>query len=475
MKTPPNKADLSLIPDPRFLKSSLCTDSPVFPLAGFDDWFARGIARHRFDIQQIPFAALDKWGFDSGDTNLRHVSGKFFSIEGVTVQTTFAGTRSWSQPIINQPEVGFLGLIAKEIDGVLHFLMQAKMEPGNINMIQLAPTLQATRSNYMRVHQGKSPPFLEYFRDNPSRRVLVDVLQSEQGGRFLRKRNRNIIIEVPLDQELPASEDYLWLTLGQISRLLNRNNVINMDARTVLSCISYHRCGSAGSGSPKTAALHTEDEILAWFTEMKCRFDLQVCQIPLAQVERWNRDEMRIFHETGNYFEVIAVKVEADNREVPAWTQPLIKPCREGLIALVMKMFGEIPHFLIQAKVEPGNFDVVEMAPTVQCLTGNYKRVAPEQHPPFLDYVLTAPKSRILYDTLQSEEGGRFFREENRNLIVLADEDLPSPIPDNYIWVSYEQLKTLIRFNNFVNIQCRCLLSACGAGAQMASKIEAGR
>ena len=45
---------------------------------------------------------------------------------------------------------------------------------------------------------------------------------------------------------------------------------------------------------------------------------------------------------------------------------------------------------------------VVELAPTVQCLTGNYKVV---NKPPFLDYVLSASGDRIIHDTFQSEEG----------------------------------------------------------------------
>jgi oxidase EvaA len=193
---------------------------------------------------------------------------------------------------------------------------------------------------------------------------------------------------------------------------------------------------------------------------MKCRYDLQVDRIPLREVELWSRDQNRIFHETGNYFEVIAVRVEADNREVPSWTQPLVRPCRDGLLALVAKYVGGVLHYLIQGKVEAGNFDVVEMGPTVQCLTGDYKKAPMDGRPPFLDYVLSARPEQVVFDTLQSEEGGRFYREENRNMVVMADERFPSEHPDHYIWVSHEQLKHLIRFNNIVNIQCRCLLSS---------------
>ena len=42
------------------------------------------------------------------------------------------------QPIINQPEIGFLGFITKEFNGILHFLVQAKVEPGNVNNVQIS-------------------------------------------------------------------------------------------------------------------------------------------------------------------------------------------------------------------------------------------------------------------------------------------------------------------------------------------------
>lgn len=77
--------------------------------------------------------------------------------------TNWGRVASWDQPIINQPEVGYLGFIVKEFNGVLHFLMQAKIEPGNVNHVQLSPTIQATRSNYTQVHQGAKRYILSTF------------------------------------------------------------------------------------------------------------------------------------------------------------------------------------------------------------------------------------------------------------------------------------------------------------------------
>lgn len=67
-------------------------------------------------------------------------------------------------------------------------------------------------------------------------------------------------------------------------------------------------------------------------------------------------------------------RVEIGNREVISWDQPMVRSAQEGLMGFIVKKIDGIYHFLVQAKLESGNFDVVEMAPTVQCLTGNYRK-----------------------------------------------------------------------------------------------------
>ena len=453
-----------------FTRSALATEGTVMSSADIMSWFWSRQQAHQFKIEQIPFSDMERWGFSYDAGNLCHESGRFFSIEGIRVKTNWGMVSEWEQPIINQPEIGFLGFITKMNGGILHFLVQAKMEPGNINMIQLAPTLQATRSNFTRVHQGKSPPYLEYFTDRSRSRVLVDSLQSEQGARFLRKRNRNIIIEVK--DEIPIYDDYRWMTLGQILRIMRNDNIVNMDARTVLSCVPYEfhndrsssktgfESGLLRSFDMQSRSVQSNAEIISWFTEQKFKFDLEVERIPLNKVLHWKRTDREIRHDSGQYFSVMACAIEADNREVASWTQPLVKTRQQGLIAYIVKEFDGVLHFLVQAKVEPGNFDVVEMAPTVQCLTGSYEQASIEDRPPFVDYVLQAHPNQLRFDTLQSEEGGRFFREENRNLIVQAGDEFLEEIPDNYIWMSGGQLKEFIKYNNFVNVQARCLLSS---------------
>ena len=137
------------------------------------------------------------------------------------------------QPVIVQPEIGFLGIICCKFDGVMHFLMQAKIEPGNINKIQISPTIQATKSNFTQKHGGAKPPYLEYFENAAKYEIVVDQIQSEQSSRFYKKRNRNIIIRV--DEEVPVLPSHRWMTLAQIKQLMRVDNLVN-----IIEGIRYH-------------------------------------------------------------------------------------------------------------------------------------------------------------------------------------------------------------------------------------------
>ena len=141
--------------------------------------------KSELNLEKISFSDLKGWYLNKESGDIRHKSGKFFQIQGIEIQIIENDREiSWSQPIINQPEIGFLGCITKEIDGILYFLIQAKVEPGNINTAQYSPTLQATKSNFTKVHKGSSQPLLKYFLGNEKGKVIIDQLQSEQGARF---------------------------------------------------------------------------------------------------------------------------------------------------------------------------------------------------------------------------------------------------------------------------------------------------
>lgn len=468
-----------------FLISALTEENRFQGMGEFMFWFNSKKTTNPFSVEQIPFDKLDNWYFEEESQNLVHTSGKFFKIEGIRVHTNFGPAKEWEQPVINQPEIGILGIITKKFDGVRYFLMQAKMEPGNININQLSPTVQATKSNYTQVHKGRLPTYLEYFLDKTRAKILIDQLQSEQGSRFLRKRNRNMIVEVYEDIQL--HDDFCWLTLGQIKKLLTIDNFVNMDARSVISRIPfidddlrqhYESLLSGKSAEIKLFdhilhgfykdifvsmidrkhAYHSSDEIISWFTELKTNYDLKVENIPLRDVSNWIHTEREIYHESGQFFSVIAVSVQAGSREVFSWTQPLLKHSSYGLIGFLAKKINGVLHFLVQGKPEPGNLDIIEMAPTVSCSGAEYRMQQPNK-PPFLDIFMNASADQIKYSTIQSEEGGRFYHWQNKNMIVELRDSTSIEIPENYKWMTLNQIMDFTKYNNYFNIEARNILS----------------
>lgn len=435
----------------RFARSTALIGAGVgMPTEGFADWFAARTQAHQFRVDRIPFDALQGWSFTPETGNLAHDSGRFFTVEGLRVTDGDGLFPEWDQPIIVQPEVGILGILAKEFDGVLHFLMQAKMEPGNPNLLQLSPTVQATRSNYTKVHRGTNVKYLEYFTDRRLGRVLVDSLQSEHGAWFYLKSNRNMIVEAYGD--VPVDDDFQWFTLGQLGEFLRRDNVVNMDARTVLACVP--------SAQAEVGALHSDTDLLSWFTAERSRHDVRVRRVPLARLENWLRGSTAIGHALNRYFRVIAVSVAAGNREVSSWTQPLFEPCACGVVAFVTRRFHGVPHLLVHARVEAGFRDTVELGPTVQYTPENYAHLPAASRPMFHDLVTDHDRARIRYDAVHAEEGGRFFHAVSRYLIVEADEDqAPTQPPPGYLWVTPGQLSSLVRHGRYLNVQARTLLS----------------
>jgi dTDP-4-dehydro-6-deoxy-alpha-D-glucopyranose 2,3-dehydratase len=451
----------------QFLNSALTEENPLITTSKVMEWLKNRNEAINVEVTKIPFEQLDHWFLDKTNGMLKHSSGKFFTIEGINVKTNWGAEKEWEQPIINQPEIGYLGIITKEINGILYFLLQAKVEPGNVNNVQLSPTLQATKSNYTQVHQGNKPRYLEYFQNATRDEIILDQLQSEQGARFLKKRNRNIIIKI--DGDINVHEDFIWLTLGQIKKLIQKDNLVNMDTRTVISGISFEHSisleqklndfelGMLQSANDKNNSKYNFDDIIKWITDLKCKYELTLESKSIFNIKNWHVTPYDIRHEENKYFRVIAAQVAISNREVKTWSQPLVEPLQEGIIAFVVKKINGIYHFLVQAKLESGNFDIIEMAPTVQCITGSYDN---KSSLPFLDFVLNAKDEQIKFNTLQSEEGGRFYREQNKSMIIEADESFPYKIPENYIWLTLNQINYFLKFNNYLNIQARSLISA---------------
>ena len=433
--------------------------------AGILRWLAESRSSHPMQAQRVPLRSLRDWRFESDTGNFRHRTGRFFSIEGVSVVTNHGSTAHWMQPIVDQPETGILGFLAGYKSGILHVLVQRKMEPGNINMAQLSPTVQATRSNYTCVHGGMRPAYVDYFISPSPGSVLVDQIQTEQASRYIKKENRNMVVQVDPD-DVPADPDYRWMTLGELLALAPQPDVLNFDTRSVLSCISFARHGAATTESDEApfpvrvlGSLTTDCDddrlrlIRTWLAQHHDRFFMTTGRVPLRHVAGWTCNGDVIAHESGKFFEVVGVSVEASTREVSRWDQPLVRSVGQGIVGFLCQHGEGVLRFLVRAVLEPG-VSSMRLGPTLHCIPGNHDVV-----PPFFAEISHATGPRVRFSSIQSEEGGRFYHDQRLLTVVEFPPDERIECPTDYCWMTLREIKEMILQYGAVSVEARSLIA----------------
>ncbi len=200
-------------------------------------WLENKRKHNKVEVKLVPISDLKQWEYNSKAGIIQHKKGKdhFFTVEGVSIKQAYGReVMEWDQPIFNQKEGGILVILCQEMGNGIKFLLHAKFEPGNINKMQLAPAIQATSSNLKQHHSGKKPRFSEYWGD-PNTVVIYKASHNEEGGRFWKKSNINALVLVNKKINLSENDDYIWLTLGEIKKLMLYNNIVNPFVKTILS------------------------------------------------------------------------------------------------------------------------------------------------------------------------------------------------------------------------------------------------
>ena len=190
----------------------------------FNKWFSSQRKKQKINVKVKKLSKLINW--NKNKKHIVHNSKKFFRIVAIDVVSNLI-TKNWDQPIIIQNEMGILGILKDSKKN--KYLLQAKVEPGNKNKLQLSPTVQATKSNYQRVHGGKKIPYLNYFLKNSKNFVA----QSEQGYRYLYKSNYNSLINIK--KKIKVLNNYFWFNRIDIKELVKKRSVLNMDTISVFS------------------------------------------------------------------------------------------------------------------------------------------------------------------------------------------------------------------------------------------------
>lgn len=215
------------------------------------------------------------------------------------------------------------------------------------------------------------------------------------------------------------------------------------------------------------SVFHDINFVKDWFSEKRRASGLSVQEIDLYKLEGWAVDPEsgNISHESGDFFEIVGLRVQSKTRERKmGWDQPIIKQVGldGGILGIVRKRFDGIPHYLCEAKEEPGNYGKVQLSPTLQATFANLNKAHGGRAPHFSEIFLNIENSNheVLFKSWLAEDGGRLHLKRNLGMLVEVQDTFEINIPNNnFIWLSLYQIKTLLTEDAWINPHIRGILA----------------
>ncbi|MFJ5228220.1 NDP-hexose 2,3-dehydratase family protein [Streptomyces sp. NPDC088400] len=395
----------------------------------------------------VPLAELRSWSIGE-DGALAHETGRFFRIVGARHLSDT--NHPVEQPLIEQSEVGMLCLFVAQFEGQFHGLITFKFEPGTPDGIEVAPTVQATRSNYEAAHGGNRVPAVEIALSEEVC-TLADSVQREQESWFLGKVNRNRIVLLDVQEAADIARtvpESSWVPIPVLLEAALESRLLNMDLRSVLSMWPLEATTSLNDPVPVTSRPLPDGQDR---TSAGSNPEL----VPLDSLSHWQIAES-IEHRQGRFFSIVGCRVGGQGREVASWDQPLLAPVGMGQCTLLIRPGPDGPELLVSERVRIGSL----RGPSLEA---RFQRGDIADHTTELRRRSMIAESsglvrcREIYSAVHAEEGGRFrgaIATYQLGLLPDAVEEQPAGP-----WTTLKELEVLGQHGDRLSVELRTCLT----------------
>ena len=399
-------------------------------------------SRVGFDVTEVPSDEAADWRLEGGA--VQHRSGGFFSVNGFRSETGDA-------VLLFQPQAAVTGVLMSRLEDEPLFMLQARAEPGCLGEAQFGPTVQSTPANYMQVHGGSSTPHIDAFiRHKPDTQIHQDTSQLDLGKRYFVKTKRSILAESAVE---PTTPNYIWANHESIRQGVLRDAFFNIDLRSILAIAPWsEKALIPVSESVRRSARATirPDAVAEVFAIMASTFREHPEMCALTSLSNWQQTNLGWSEiEPRQGFSIGFFKVRAEHREVAEWTQPLVNCTSEGCAALASRERDGVIEFFVRVEPEIG-------LATKAALVPSYLRYPGEIGQP--PNWFTDDRAVTWSETIESDEGGRFYCDASRYTIKRVDE-AEQPSNEDGVWLRVSELKFMLTLSNLCSIQLRGLIS----------------
>lgn len=391
-----------------------------------DQFMHRVIDNAGFQLERVSLNATNDWAIRNGA--LSHRTGGFFDVMGVQMET------GKEHLLMYQPQSALTGLALCRIDGKIHVLLQARIEPGNTGIGQWGPTIQSTPANFLALHGGKPTPALElFYAFSPNALPVGTGIQLDLGERYFQKTKwHNYVL---LDEPIQVPEHMAWVSWDAIRAVLHRDHCLNADLRSLLAVFNWDKLEQIERQEPLAAG----GEFLNTLFHKRSLYTVDYQITDVAKMRDWEVTKEGI--EPRSDAHLISTRMyqtTCGTREVKSWFQPMICAPSRGRVTLQV----DDGYCLLQIRREVG----------IECgfvLTAS-EIINPGESVP-------ATEEDVLASFTQSDEGGRFNQHETTYRLVKGNRS--NPCPDNMQWVSFAVLKQALSLSSVASFQLRCIAS----------------
>lgn len=384
-----------------------------------------------FKLTRVNFSDQNEWIINNGI--LSHKSGSFFHISAIIDDNGIENLYFF------QPQSALTGLLICKKNDKIYVLVQARVEPGNTNLVQIGPTVQSTPANFLRVHGGKATPFLSFFYNGNQKTISFQSSNHLDLGKLYYQKTKWLNYVV-IDNLIETPDTFFWCTIEDLADLAKESYFLNTDLRSLISVYNWDRFYQINKIYNSSYGSEILNYLLSKsFISQNSKF------IPFNDSKNISVSNHKIHNKKDDDYEIGIYHVETNHREVKKWHQPLWSAKKRGLVQLFFKVENGIKKYLLEVKKESGIYH-------------NYSVSSSQLFYPNEDIPKNNDKiGETVYSFFQSDEGGRFINHEY--LFRIAKVKEPFDTNENQFWVTIEELKSILRMSNTPNIQLRNICS----------------
>ena len=193
--------------------------------------------------------------------------------------------------------------------------------------------------------------------------------------------------------------------------------------------------------------------ILNNLTKFKKRFTIKKKIISFGDLYNWKISKNKISDIKSKFFSIIFLKIKTNSREVSEWFQPIISDHYISFNGFLVRSINETMHYLLQYTLEPG-FTFPKYTSTVSIKNYNSKNNNTK-----INFFNFFKKNNKIINFINSDEGGRFYKNETHNSICVLNPKENLSLKKNFIWASHNQVINLIN-KNLLSIEARNLFAS---------------